>query len=311
MVGRSYSSTAYSYGFNGMRKDDELHGNSGDSYDFGARILDTRLGRWLSVDPCLKSFCQFTPYVAMGNSPIVCVDHDGKVVALYDAHNNLVAIIMNGEISVAKGMEDSDILRSYKQSRTYLNSSTNTFTEMENDTRILEVHQATSPAGGASFEPAIVPNGFDDQNKNGKQDEGEETTYSPDKRKIGVIKWDPSIGLEDAQGGRHSPAFVLLHEMTHAKHWNSNPGQYANDKANTNGMGDWDNMEEKKTIKEVNTVAKTLSSNTGDGGNGNRSDHSGKTFHTDSPISTAAKPSIIILQKDNTNVGSGGDAADF
>ena len=40
----------YRYGFNGMEKDDNLKG-TGNSYDFGARIYDSRLGRWLAVDP--------------------------------------------------------------------------------------------------------------------------------------------------------------------------------------------------------------------------------------------------------------------
>ena len=44
-------SDVYRYGFNGMERDPEH--NSG-AYDFGARILDTGLGRWMSVDPDFK-----------------------------------------------------------------------------------------------------------------------------------------------------------------------------------------------------------------------------------------------------------------
>src|SRR5690606_36422730 len=40
----------YRYGFNGMEKDNEVKGK-GNSYDFGARMYDSRLGRWLSIDP--------------------------------------------------------------------------------------------------------------------------------------------------------------------------------------------------------------------------------------------------------------------
>jgi RHS repeat-associated protein len=40
----------YRFGFNGQEKDDEVK-VEGNSLDFGARIYDSRLGRWLSLDP--------------------------------------------------------------------------------------------------------------------------------------------------------------------------------------------------------------------------------------------------------------------
>ena len=50
MPGREFSSTDYRYGFNGKENDNEVKGN-GNSLDFGARIYDPRLGRWMSPDP--------------------------------------------------------------------------------------------------------------------------------------------------------------------------------------------------------------------------------------------------------------------
>ena len=40
----------YRYGFNGMEMDNEVKG-TGNHIDFGARGYDSRIGRWLSVDP--------------------------------------------------------------------------------------------------------------------------------------------------------------------------------------------------------------------------------------------------------------------
>ena len=40
----------FRYGFNDMEQDGEIKGD-GNSYDFGARMLDPRLGRWLTIDP--------------------------------------------------------------------------------------------------------------------------------------------------------------------------------------------------------------------------------------------------------------------
>jgi RHS repeat-associated protein len=77
MPGRSFSSNAYRYGFNGMEKDDEVKG-SGNSYDFGARIYDSRLGRWLSMDPLQAKYPSLSPYNFVANNPIKFVDYDGK-----------------------------------------------------------------------------------------------------------------------------------------------------------------------------------------------------------------------------------------
>lgn len=56
MPGRTYSSPSYRYGFNGKEKDDETYGVGGSSYDYGFRIYNSRLGRFLSVDPLTKKY---------------------------------------------------------------------------------------------------------------------------------------------------------------------------------------------------------------------------------------------------------------
>lgn len=67
---------SYPYGMNGKEKDDEVKG-SGNSYDYGMRIYDPRLGRFLSVDPITRSYPELTPYQFGSNSPIVNIDIDG------------------------------------------------------------------------------------------------------------------------------------------------------------------------------------------------------------------------------------------
>jgi RHS repeat-associated protein len=69
--------TGYRYGFNGMEKDDEWKG-AGNSLDFGARIQDPRLGRFLSIDPMASSFPGESNYIQSGNNPIYYIDIDGK-----------------------------------------------------------------------------------------------------------------------------------------------------------------------------------------------------------------------------------------
>jgi RHS repeat-associated protein len=74
---RTWSSSSYKHGFNGMEKDDEVKGE-GNSLDFGARIYDSRLGRFLSTDPLFKDFASFSPYVFAQNNPIALIDKNGE-----------------------------------------------------------------------------------------------------------------------------------------------------------------------------------------------------------------------------------------
>ncbi len=76
MQERSYSSPAYRYGFNGKEKDNEINVDGGD-YDFGARIYDSRLGRFLTIDPASKKWPNLSSYLFANNSPLSGVDFNG------------------------------------------------------------------------------------------------------------------------------------------------------------------------------------------------------------------------------------------
>jgi RHS repeat-associated protein len=66
----------YRYGFNGQENDNEIKG-TGNQQDYGMRIYDPRLGRFLSVDPIAKDYPWYTPYQFAGNMPIRYIDLDG------------------------------------------------------------------------------------------------------------------------------------------------------------------------------------------------------------------------------------------
>ncbi len=78
MPGRSFQgSDNYRYGFNGMEKDNEVKG-SANSLDFGARIYDPKILRFLSLDPLTNQFPHQSPYLFAGNKPIVAIDRNGE-----------------------------------------------------------------------------------------------------------------------------------------------------------------------------------------------------------------------------------------
>lgn len=69
MPGRTYSSPAYRYGFQGQEKDDELKGEE-NSLNYTFRMHDPRVGRFFATDPLEKSYPYYSPYAFSGNRVI-------------------------------------------------------------------------------------------------------------------------------------------------------------------------------------------------------------------------------------------------
>jgi RHS repeat-associated protein len=69
---------AYRYGFNGKEKDDDIQASTGVDYDYGFRMYDARIARFLSIDPLTKKYPELTPYQFASNTPIQAIDLDGK-----------------------------------------------------------------------------------------------------------------------------------------------------------------------------------------------------------------------------------------
>jgi RHS repeat-associated protein len=69
----------YRYGFNGKELDDngEGMGGGGSTYDYGFRIYNPNLGKFLSVDPFYKEYSWNSTYAYAENQPIWAIDLDG------------------------------------------------------------------------------------------------------------------------------------------------------------------------------------------------------------------------------------------
>jgi len=65
------------YRFNGKEVDSEGMGGGSSTYDYGFRIYNSHLGKFLSTDPLHVSYPWYTPYQFAGNTPIMAIDLDG------------------------------------------------------------------------------------------------------------------------------------------------------------------------------------------------------------------------------------------
>lgn len=113
MVARTYTSPEeYRYGFNGkeLDRDEEGLGGGGSTYDYGFRIYNPALARFLSVDPLTKQFAYYGPYNFAGNKPIIAIDLDGReevfVVFSPDISNKIELLAAEGTIEAVNKIID-------------------------------------------------------------------------------------------------------------------------------------------------------------------------------------------------------------
>ncbi|RFM28377.1 RHS repeat domain-containing protein, partial [Chitinophaga silvisoli] len=108
--GISYGIVAkgYRYGFNGKENDNEVKGE-GNEQDYGMRIYDPRVAKFLSIDPLTSHYSYYSPYQFAGNKPIMFVDIDGLEIGIPNINKfkygdnialNVISVIDNGGINI-------------------------------------------------------------------------------------------------------------------------------------------------------------------------------------------------------------------
>ena len=76
MPGRKYNPQGYRYGFQKQEKDENIYGQ-GNAYSFEYRVYDSRLGRFLSIDPLSGIFPWNSTYAFSENRVIDSYEFEG------------------------------------------------------------------------------------------------------------------------------------------------------------------------------------------------------------------------------------------
>jgi RHS repeat-associated protein len=218
LVGRTWTATnteKYKFGFNGKERVDEING-AGNEYDFGARIYDGRLGRWLSLDPLANSYPSLSPYQFVANCPTFMIDPDGKkIIIFYTEKVNGVTI--KKEYNYTPGIKPSvsnDFVQTVHNamSEVMKNDNSNTLIDLatsNNKWNIVETSNTTT-ASADYTSPDVKADA------SGKIVSIEATTvWNPNLGSI-VVKPDEK-GKMQPTGGAQAPSALLLHEGGHVK----------------------------------------------------------------------------------------------
>ncbi len=206
MPGRTYSSEAYSWGFNGKEKDDAISG-SGNNLDFDARIYDSRLGRWMSVDKMQHIYPGLSPYSFARNSPVILIDPDGNIIRIH------YQIIESGKTvdkhyDYTPGLKpkiSNEIVNQVHEAVSYVmqNDNSNTFQSIANNSNIVNIKVTNSEDPTVANTSGI--SSYYSDNKTGKVNSIEST-----------IMWNPELAMKTTNNGAIAPSTILLHEGAHS-----------------------------------------------------------------------------------------------
>ena len=85
IASRTFQTEEYRFGFNGKENDKDFGTGI---QDYGFRLYDKRIARFLSQDPLFKSYPWYTPYQFAGNKPIWAIDLDGLEEVVANENND-------------------------------------------------------------------------------------------------------------------------------------------------------------------------------------------------------------------------------
>ena len=223
--GNGVDNGGYRFGFNGKEKDDEVHNAPGTSVDFGARMYDSRVGRWLSVDPEAKRYASVSAYISFLNDPIMYIDPTGGVVVIPNVADRepllkminsrargTFAINDRGELYMVKP-EGSEGYSEYYRDRLNLAIADEDILELSiSETlhdKFFPEETLLDKEVDAEFGGGVTEREFKREVVGPKEDQHIKTTTRS------VISGNPNTATEGADGKTYTaePADILLHEI--------------------------------------------------------------------------------------------------
>ena|GEM_PF-2252996 len=214
-------------GFNGMRNDHEINGH-GNAVDFGARIYDSRLVRWLSVDPHQIKYPDLSSYCFVANNPILFVDIDGKDLVVngdaaeFKKMKTVIEVKFSNAVIVERNEKTNQVTMSFNE------EVVNEMAKTQNTTAEKIKEQLSADKGYQTLQTIMDPEG-----KTTTVDLAD-TKEEKDKTLIGKWGWDQILDMDDilllddqpASGGAFAGG--IIHELWEAYDYQVTHNRYLN-----------------------------------------------------------------------------------
>ena len=215
--------------------------------DYGARMYDPTIARWLSVDPMAEKYYPLSPYVYCANNSVSIVDYHGDSLWVKNNRNeyqyNNGSFYLNGQKVKEKGFLKSvgraleSILNTEEGASMIqeLSSSNNTFTIVRGDEDKFQASNIINAYGMeriVRFDPYVESKSIE----------------SVLGGSGGIIVWNPNgVLLPTTQGLTKTPFADLAHEMFHAL--DANRGSLTDEKTFSIKNNEWQAVYRENTLR--------------------------------------------------------------
>jgi RHS repeat-associated protein len=104
----------YRFGFNGKEYENDI---SEGVYNFEARMMDSRICRFTSTDPLSYEYPDISPFVFVGNMPLIAIDPNGQKLVFVGKEEDVKYFKALIKLICKMSPEAKDIIRTLKKSK--------------------------------------------------------------------------------------------------------------------------------------------------------------------------------------------------